>query len=92
MARGSLTSKPKRIDECLLEEAVPTALEYLSDHGHLLGFAPDRDQRLSLMRFLVTSGLAIWNQVLRKYELTPQGRDSLANYHMKIAAGLRNAS
>ena len=70
-----------------LEEAIPTALEYIDEHGSLVRFVPDRPQRLALMKAMAGQALVVWNKTAAKYELTALGRASLAEYHKKIALG-----
>ena len=74
-----------------LHEMVPTALEEIEARGHLLNFAPNRPQRLALIKVMAEKGFVVWNRALVKYELTALGYENLAKYQDKIAAGRKSA-
>jgi hypothetical protein len=59
-------------------EPPPAALEHIEQRGSLLWFAPDRAQRLGLMKAMTEKGFVAWNATAGKYELTPLGRQHLA--------------
>jgi len=59
-------------------EPPSAALEHIEERGSLLWFAPDRVQRLALMKAMTEKGFVAWNATARKYQLTPLGRQCLA--------------
>jgi hypothetical protein len=61
----------------LLPEVLCDSLEHIETHGNLLLFAPDRPQRLGMMKVLGKQGLVAWNKGEAKYQLTPLGRQFL---------------
>jgi hypothetical protein len=48
--------------------------------GSLLLFAPDHAQRVRLMKMMTEIELVAWNAMAKRYELTPLGRQRLAEY------------
>jgi hypothetical protein len=61
-------------------EPLFVALEHIEARGSLLLFAPDHAQRVRLMKAMTEIELVAWNATLKKYELTPFGRQRLAEY------------
>jgi siderophore synthetase component len=65
------------------------ALEHIEARGSLLLFAPDHAQRVQLMKVMAEIELVAWNAMAKKYELTPLGRQRLAEYrgttHAQVA-------
>jgi hypothetical protein len=61
-------------------EPLLAALEHIEKRGRLLLLVPDRAQRLGLMKALTKQKLVAWNAAVTKYELTPLGAQSLAEY------------
>jgi hypothetical protein len=56
------------------------ALEHIEARGSLLLFAPDHAQRVRLMKVMTEIELVAWDATAKKYELTPHGRQRLAEY------------
>ncbi len=75
-----------------LPEVLSDALEHIEKRGSLLRFAPNRLERLGLMKAMFEQGLVVWNKTARKYELTTSGRQCLAEYRKKIAIGRLRAT
>jgi hypothetical protein len=67
-------------DKQPLAEPLFVALEHIEAQGSLLLFAPDHAQRVRLMKAMTEIELVVWNPVVKKYELTPFGRQRLAEY------------
>jgi hypothetical protein len=61
-------------------EPLVSALEHIEKRGSLLSLAPDRSQRLGLMKALTEHSLVCWSVPSGKYELTSVGRQYLAQY------------
>ena len=59
------------------------ALEHISVKGNLLLFAPDRTQRMQIMKAMTDLELVAWNAAIKKYEMTWQGRQCLAQYRQR---------
>jgi hypothetical protein len=74
------TSDAMRENRDTQEPAAPfsAALEHIENWGSLLWYAPDRAQRLRLMKALTEKGFVVWNATERKYELTTLGDQCLA--------------
>ena len=68
-----------------MPEVLSGALEHIEERGSLLGFTPDRTQRLGLMKLMSEQGLVVWDKAGAKYELTTFGRQCLAECRQKIA-------
>jgi hypothetical protein len=72
-------------------EPFSAALEHIEKRGSLLSFAPDRAQRLELMKAMSKKGLVAWNATARKYELTTTGGECLAEHRRTILSQSRAA-
>jgi hypothetical protein len=71
-ARGKDTQTPA--------EPIFVALEHIETRGSLLLFVPDHAQRVRLMKMMTEIELVAWNAMAKRYELTPLGRQRLAEY------------
>ena len=67
-------------------EPLSAALEHIEERGSLLWFAPDRTQRLGVMKAMTGKGFVAWNATAGKYELTPLGRQRLAGGKLQSGA------
>jgi hypothetical protein len=68
-------------------EPILVALEHIDARGSLLLFAPDHAQRVRLMKAMTEIKLVVWNAMAKKYELTPFGRQRLAEYRGTLCKG-----
>jgi hypothetical protein len=59
-------------------EPLSAALAHIERHGSLLRFAPERTQRLTLIKAMTAKGLITWNAMLRVYEVSELGRRYMA--------------
>jgi hypothetical protein len=73
------TIREKRDTQTPLEPLF-VALEHIEARGSLLLFAPNHAQRVRLMKAMTEIELVAWNATVKKYELTPFGRQRLAEY------------
>jgi hypothetical protein len=90
-----MTPSPARSghpDDDLWRTTIPTALEEIEAQGNLLHFAPERTDRLTLIRILADRKLVAWDRSLARYQLTTLGQDALATYLDRVAAGRAHAA
>ena len=73
-------------------ERLLSALEHLQARGSLLSLIPNRAQRLELLRAMSRHGLVQWDRALRKYALTPLGKQCLGEYQAAANARVHGAT
>ena len=61
-------------------EPLLVALEHIKTRGNLLLLASNHAHRVRIMKSMTELDLAEWNAVIKKYELTPYGRQCLTDY------------
>jgi hypothetical protein len=64
-------------------EPLLAALEHIAVKGSLLLLAPDHEHRVRIMKAMAELELVEWNAGTRKYEMTPYGRQCLAEYRRR---------
>jgi hypothetical protein len=76
--------RERRDTQTPVVEPIFVALEHIETRGSLLLFASDHAQRVRLMKMMTEIELVAWNAMAKRYELTPLGRERLAEYRATI--------